>query len=83
MRDGRLGDPILPVRSRCQIVKISNALLIRRLHLALPIIPDSEIGTADSTDFTDFEEVVGDDRTNLFAARLEDAANRLPMPPHH
>ena len=32
----------------------------------LPLSPDSEIGTADSTDFTDFEELVGDDRTNLF-----------------
>ena len=38
--------------------------------------PDSETGTADSTDFKDFEEVFGDDGTNLFVARLQDAANR-------
>ena len=38
--------------------------------------PDSEIGTADSTDFTDFEEVIRDDRTNRFAAKLQGVANR-------
>ena len=41
-----------------------------------PLNPDSETGTADSTDFKDFEEVFGDDGTNLFVARLQDAANR-------
>jgi hypothetical protein len=34
-----------------------------------PLNPDSEIGTADSTDFTDFEEVIEDDRTNLFVPK--------------
>jgi hypothetical protein len=38
--------------------------------------PNSAIGTADSTDFTDFEEVIGDDRTNLFVAKLQGVANR-------
>jgi hypothetical protein len=32
--------------------------------------------TADSTDFTDFEEVIEDDHTNLFVAKLQGAANR-------
>jgi len=35
-----------------------------------------EIRTADSTDFTDFEEVIGDDRTSLFVAKLQGLANR-------
>ena len=32
--------------------------------------PDSEISATDSTDFTDFEEVIGDDRTYFFSAKL-------------
>jgi len=40
---------------------------------------DSAIGTADSTDFTDFEEVIGDDRTNLFVAKLQVVARRGVM----
>ena len=30
---------------------------------------DSEIETTDSADFTDFQEVIGDERTNLFVAK--------------
>ena len=35
------------------------------------INPDlnSEIETTDSADFTDFQEVIGDERTNLFVAK--------------
>ena len=33
--------------------------------------PDSEIGTTDSTDFTDFEEVIRNDHINLFMAKLQ------------
>ena len=40
-----------------------------------PLSPDSEIGTTDSTDFTDFEEVIGDERTNLLEAKLQGVAN--------
>jgi hypothetical protein len=36
-----------------------------------PLDLNSEIETADSADFTDFEEVIGDERTNLFAAKLQ------------
>jgi hypothetical protein len=36
---------------------------------------DSEIGTTDSTDFTDFEEVIEDDRTNLLVAKCQGLAN--------
>ena len=32
---------------------------------------DSETGNTDSTDFTDFEEVIGHDRTNLFVAKRQ------------
>jgi len=32
---------------------------------------NSEIETADSADFTDFQEVIGDERTNLFAVKLQ------------
>ena len=35
--------------------------------------PDSEIGTADSTDFTDFEEVIG---MTVFVAKRQGVANR-------
>ena len=38
--------------------------------------PDSEIRTTDSTDSTDFAEVIGDERTNLFVAKLQGVANR-------
>ena len=34
------------------------------------------IGTADSADFTDFEEVIADERTNLFVAKLQRQDNR-------
>jgi len=32
---------------------------------------NSEIETTDSADFTDFEEVIADQRTNLFVAKLQ------------
>ena len=32
--------------------------------------------TADSADFTDFEEVIADERTNLFVAKLQGIDNR-------
>jgi hypothetical protein len=35
-----------------------------------------KIGTADSTDFTDFKEVIGGDRTNLFVAKRPGVSNR-------
>ena len=38
--------------------------------------PRFEIGTTDSTDFTDFEEDIGDGRTNLFVAKLQGVTNR-------
>ena len=37
---------------------------------------NSEIETADSADFTDFEGVIGDVRANLFVAKLQDIDNR-------
>ena len=37
---------------------------------------DSEIETADSADFTDFEGVIGDVRTNIFVAKLQVTDNR-------
>jgi len=37
---------------------------------------NSEIETADFADFTDFEEVIGDERTNLFVAKLQGIDNR-------
>ena len=39
---------------------------------------NSEIGTADSADFTDFEEarLSGDNRTNFFVAKTSEVANR-------
>jgi hypothetical protein len=37
--------------------------------------PDWEIGTTDSADFADFEEVLGDARTNFFVAKLQGVAN--------
>ena len=37
---------------------------------------DSEIETTDSADFTDFQEVIGDERTNLFVAKLQGIDNR-------
>ena len=37
---------------------------------------NSEIETTDSADFTDFEEVIGDERTNLFLAKLQGIDNR-------
>jgi hypothetical protein len=40
-----------------------------------PLNPDSEIGTTDSTDFADFEEVIGDARTNFFVAKLQGVAD--------
>ena len=36
----------------------------------------SEIKTADSADFTDFEGVIGDVRTNIFAIKLQVTDNR-------
>jgi hypothetical protein len=36
---------------------------------------NSEIETADSTDFTDFEGVIGDERTKLFVAKLQGIYN--------
>jgi hypothetical protein len=35
-----------------------------------------EIETADSADFTDFEGVIGDVRTNIFVAKLQVTDNR-------
>ena len=35
------------------------------------------------TDFTDFEEVVGNEGTNLFVARLKGAANRHLLYPRY
>jgi hypothetical protein len=35
-----------------------------------------KLETADCTDCTDFEEVVEDDRTNLFVAKVQGVANR-------
>jgi hypothetical protein len=39
------------------------------------LILNSEIETTDSADFTDFEEVIGDERTNLFVAKLQGIDN--------
>ena len=36
---------------------------------------NSEIETADFADFTDFEEVIGDERTNLLVAKLQGIYN--------
>jgi len=60
-------------------IKISEAgctsAPCRRTVSVCTFNPDSEIGTADSTDFTDFEEVIGDGRMNLFMAKLQGDAN--------
>jgi len=57
-----------------------EAVPLREVSLAKArrelFIPDSEIRTADSTDFTDFEEVIGHDLTNLFVAKLQGIADR-------
>jgi hypothetical protein len=37
---------------------------------------NSEIETADSADFTDFEGVIGDVRTNVFVIKLQVTDNR-------
>jgi len=37
---------------------------------------DSEIETADSADFTDFEGVIGDEPTNPFVAQTQSIDNR-------
>ena len=42
---------------------------------------NAEIETTDSADFTDFEEVIGDERTNLFVAKLHRVDNRNPLYP--
>jgi hypothetical protein len=47
-----------------------NVLALRAFNL------NSEIETADSADFTDFGEVIGDERTNLFVAKLQGIYNR-------
>ena len=45
-------------------------------HLVLVCLNlNSEIETADSADFTYFEGVIGDERTNLFAAKLQGVYN--------
>jgi hypothetical protein len=45
---------------------------LRRLSLSI----NSGIETADSADFTDFEGVIGDERTNLFVAKLQGIDHR-------
>jgi hypothetical protein len=42
-----------------------------RLRLQARFNLNSEIETTDSADFTDFEEVIADQRTNLFVAKLQ------------
>ena len=37
---------------------------------------NAEMETADSADFTDFEEVIGGERTNLCVAKLQSIDNR-------
>ena len=41
------------------------------IKLALRKNINSGIETADSADFTEFEAVIGDERTNLFVAKLQ------------
>jgi len=50
--------------------------LIREASYSRVFNLDSEIETTDSADFTDFEEVIGDERTNLLVTKLQGIDNR-------
>jgi len=46
-------------------------------------VRNSEIETADSADFTDFEGVIEDEPTNLFAAKTQGIDNRNLLHPRN
>ena len=61
-------------------LKIQNPKQTAFLNSCFPKICapklNSEKETTDSADFTDFQEVIGDERTNLFVAKLQGIHNR-------
>jgi aspartate ammonia-lyase len=74
-------DDVYPTAVKLGVCSLSGipSLLCASSRLASKL--NSGIETADSADFTDFEEVIGSERTNLFVAKLLGIDNRSLLHP--